>query len=332
MNKIVPVFDLHADTYYKKLMLRNFPTLRHCTYKSPHTGESFELKDAYTITPERLKQGGVKAQTFSLYLGTQSLTHSLHAAMTMIALMKQDIREHADWFAIVSAQDIASHLLDDKTGILLSIEGLEVIENNLDLIDIYCDLGVRIIAPTWNRTLPWLASVKEEAGPFDKAEDLIHKLNESNVLIDISHCSDASVSYLAKHATKPLIATHSNLRILNPAPRNLLDDQVRLIKDTGGVFGLNFYPEFLQCSEITDSNQSGFEWVYRILDYAIEHFGDTVFAIGTDYDGIPKAAAGLEDPSCFQHLAAYLRSRSVSESTIENLFYKNALRSLALLD
>ena len=113
---------------------------------------------------------------------------------------------------------------------------------------------------------------------------------------DVQVIANPSVS-VAELSSAPLVATHSNAHALCASPRNLTDDQLRAIRDSNGMVGLNFATGFLrpdgQMNPDTD-----IELMVRHLDHMIEVAGDTHVGIGSDFDGamIPSAissAAGL---------------------------------------
>jgi membrane dipeptidase len=332
-EKQIPVIDLHADTYFKKLLFYKQRFLKRAYFPKPNESEQFiKAEELIAITPGRLKSGNVKMQALSLYLANYSLQGALHNALQMVQMIKKDIAENADWFLVRNAKDIVPHLDDDKTGISITIEGLEVIEGNLDLLDIFAELGIHMVAPTWNRILPYVPSFQESGGMFKKGKDLAAKMNELSLILDISHMSSQASLEMADLLQTPIIASHANIMRLNPFPRNLTDSQMDMLKERNGVVGLTFCPDFLVIEDevmTNDDDPKGYHYLYRIIAEIIEHWGIERIAIGSDFDGLIDIEPGLEDPSCYPRLAAFLRYRGLTESEIESIFFKNALRVLS---
>jgi len=324
----IPVIDLHADSYTHKTFKNKHSWMTNLYYKNEHGYQ--KLSDLEVINPDRLKKGNVKVQTQSLFISDSGMNNPLHTALWAVSLMKKDCKEIENYFQVFGADDIQKNLNNDKTGLLISIEGLEVIENNLDLLDIFYEVGVRIVAPTWNRILPYNAPMHTDYGLFPKGKDLIKKLNELGFVIDVSHSSEKSFFEIMNLATVPVIATHSDIKALNKHPRNLSDNQLKALDETKGVFGINFYPNFMKPDNYTSKSDTpdGFEWSYRIVDYVASKFSIDIIAIGSDYDGIHKIPQGLETPEKFPDLADFLMKKSLSQNDVEKIFYKNALRIL----
>lgn len=307
--KSIPVIDLHADTYMKRLL-----------YKYSSTYEkAYGL--SYMIDAELLKKGNVRITTQSLFISSMFEKQPLHTAMAMYSLM---LRDSLDYRLIKTKSDIEAVFACDQTGMMVSIEGLEVIEGNLELLAVFHELGVRIVAPTWNRVLPYFAPVGEKAGIFQKGYELLKELERLDMILDVSHMSDQAFFDAAEYTSIPIIATHSNVRALNGSTRNLSDDQLHVLKERNGILGLNFYYDFLSIEGNKENSVSGYEWVFRTIEYIASKYSIDMVAIGSDFDGIEKAAPGLENASCYPSLVEYLLKRGLSQDDLEKIFYKNA--------
>jgi membrane dipeptidase len=331
--KPIPVIDLHADTYFKKLLFYKQRFLKRAYFPNPNEPEQLRKADeSIAVTRESLKTGNVKIQSQSLYLANYSLQGALHNALQMVQMMKKDIADTPDWFHLKNANDLTLHKDDDKTGIAITIEGLEVIEGNLDLLDIFAELGVRMIAPTWNRLLPYVPSFQEGGGMFKKGKDLVAKMNELSLILDISHMSAQASIEMADLLHTPVVASHANIIRLNEFPRNLTDAQMDMLKERNSVVGLTFCPDFLKIENINvpdDGYPKGYHYLYRIITEIIDHWGIEQIAIGSDFDGLIDIEYGLEDPTCYPKLSNFLKYKGLTDIEIEAIFYTNALRVLS---
>jgi membrane dipeptidase len=148
------------------------------------------------------------------------------------------------------------------------------------------------------------------------------------MIMDVSHASEKSFFELAEIAECPIIASHSNAKTINGSPRNLSDEQLKVLQEKKGVLGLNFYQGFLKPdkeSAKTD-HPEGFEWLYKMIDYIAGKFSVDMLAFGSDFDGIDSTPEGLENPECYPKFADFLLEKGVSQIDIEKIFYKNALK------
>jgi membrane dipeptidase len=202
------------------------------------------------------------------------------------------------------------------------LEGLEPLVNDLDLLYIFHELGVRIAGLTWNRLTPFVSPFFEESGVFSRGWDLFKTINELHLITDFSHSSEKTFFQATEKLTCPIIASHSNCYTLNPVKRNLKDDQIKLIQERKGVIGINFAPIFLE----TDSKLSSFELIYNQIDYLASKFSSDIIAFGSDFDGLDEYLSGIENPSFFQDFGAYLVTRGVSSEDINKIFYQNFLK------
>ncbi len=117
--------------------------------------------------------------------------------------------------------------------------------------------------------------------PFGRAA--LEEMFTLHILPDVSHGSDA-LFYEVAAFKRPFVASHSNAAAVQPCARNLLDEQIRLLADCGGVMGLNFCMDFLSRDGSADGQRAA------LLEHArhiVNVGGEEVLALGSDFDGIP---------------------------------------------
>ncbi len=142
----------------------------------------------------------------------------------------------------------------------------------------------------------------------------------------MSHVSDAAfadIAVIARAHGAPVVATHSNARALAGQPRNLTDDQLRVIRDTGGVAGVNFHSPF-----VNGTNEATVADVVAQVEHMVAVAGVDHVAVGSDFDGGIKPPEGLADAAALPALAAALRARGMSYDDVLKVFSLNALRIL----
>ena len=123
---------------------------------------------------------------------------------------------------------------------------------------------------------------------------LIARCNELNILIDLSHINEKGFWDIAKLSTAPLIATHSNVHVLCPTTRNLTDDQLRAIKDSDGMVGVNLATAFLR-EDGQMRDDTNIDLVCKHMDHLIDILGEDRVGLGSDFDGamVPQSIGCL---------------------------------------
>lgn len=144
--------------------------------------------------------------------------------------------------------------------------------------------------------------------------------------IDVSHMNEQAFWDTARHSTAPLVATHSNAHALCPQPRNLTDRQLRAIRDSGGVVGVNFGNAFLRADGRRDSD-TPFATIIRHIDYLINIMGEDHVALGSDFDGVTLPDA-LGDVAGLPRLINALRDSDYDQLVLDKLLWRNWLRVL----
>jgi membrane dipeptidase len=146
------------------------------------------------------------------------------------------------------------------------------------------------------------------------------------MVLDVSHASEHAtreLTALARAASSPVIATHSNARALADHPRNLRDAELRAIAETGGVVGVNFHSPFLARDRVATLAD-----VVAHVRYLTRVMGPAHVAIGADFEGDSRPPAELADVRGYQRLARALERDGMSSDDITRVMSENALRVL----
>ena len=168
-----------------------------------------------------------------------------------------------------------------EVAIFLSLEGADPLQNDLGLLRIFYELGVRGLGLTWSRRNyaadgAFFKNKREgrKGGLTPFGVDLIEKAEKLGMFIDISHLNDEGFADVLDVATKPIIASHSNCRSLAGSMRNLTDAQITAIARTNGVVGMNALNVFVRDNEPNVTVSHFIDHVDHIVDIAgIEHVG-----------------------------------------------------------
>lgn len=214
-------------------------------------------------------------------------------------------------------KSVLAHLKNNLSGKVcpvFAVEGGAVLENDADRLYLLKSDGIKFLTPTWNGENAIAGGSKSDKGLTDFGKTVIEKMNKLNIRVDLSHLNDKSFYDVISLAEKPL-ATHSNCRSVYNVPRNLSDEQIKLIAENGGIIGLNFYPEFL--------GENVFESLYKNIFHLCDMGFENNIAIGSDFDGA-KMCDELSDITKIPDFYAFLKGKGLDDRLLYKIFYKNA--------
>ena len=227
----------------------------HNDITTPMTNDDYDLEGApptpYRTSLARMKQGGMTAEFFSLYIKPWYVTHGGAARRTldMVDAVYRAVERHPnDLIFATTAADIRRAKTQNKIACLMGIEGGHAIENSLPTLREFYRLGVRYMTLTWNNTNDWADAgrgEKKHNGLSEFGKDVVREMNRLGMLVDVSHVSDKTMSDALDVSKAPIFASHSSARALSNVPRNIPDDLLRRIAKNGGVIQVNFYSLFV---------------------------------------------------------------------------------------
>ncbi len=292
----------------------------HCDTASRMLYEEEKLyKNNLSIDIEKLKKSNSLAQVFAFFIDIGEASNPYLKFEKMYNNFIEEINKNDDIDILISKNQLED---ESKMHAILSIEEGEVVRN-ASLKDIY-NKGIRIITLTWNYKnafgYPNYEFLYKDKGLTNEGIELVEKMNELGMIIDVSHMSDAGFYDVLKYSKTPFIASHSNSRFMHNHYRNATDDMIKKLSEKGGVIGINFYAKFLGDAKVS-----------RISDMIkhIEHIknigGIDVISIGTDYDGIDSEVE-IKNISEMDKLEYALEKHGFTYDEIEKIFYKNATR------
>lgn len=229
------VWDCHNDLAYRVL------------YEGLDIGQ--RLPGGHVDIP-RLKEGGVDVQVVALYV--QNFLYPDKAArqcFQLLEAMKASIVEHSDAVELArTGSDIERIVASGKIAMPLAIEGGHAIEDRLDLLRRFHELGVSSMTLTHNISHGWADSSKGPPkwnGLNDLGRSVVREMNRLGMVIDVSHVSDKTFYDVIETSEDPVIFSHSGCRTINPHRRNISDDMLRALAENGGVIGIVFELTFL---------------------------------------------------------------------------------------
>ena len=232
----------------------------HNDVTTPMTNDDYDLGGTppvpYRTSIERMKQGGLTAEFFSLYVKPWYVEHggSARRTLDMIDSVYRAVERHpTDLMFATSVADIRRAKRQGKVAALMGIEGGHAIEDSLPTLREFYRLGVRYMTLTWNNTNNWADAGRGEKkhhglSPF--GVEVVREMNRLGMLVDVSHVSDETMSDALDLSKAPIIASHSSARALSDVPRNIPDDLLKRIAKNGGVVQVNFYSVFVDTKTV----------------------------------------------------------------------------------
>lgn len=233
-------------------------------------------------------EGRVNIVVSSIFVDSTFLPEmALRKAMDQVSSLYAEIDESPDKIMLCrNYDDITRAQKQRKIGIMLSFEGIEPLYNDLSLLRVFYELGVRMVGLVWSRRNfagdgCHFSGVREgkKGGITDFGVQLIEEAERLGMFIDVTHLNDEGFWDVMEVAKKPIIASHSNCRSIVNSMRNLTDEQIKAIAQRGGVIGMNACNIF-----VADRDEDGdVEHLVDHVDHIVELVGPTHVGLGFDF-------------------------------------------------
>ena len=317
------IIDLHCDTLLWSVMKPEDP-----------------LEDPERqITVEKLIRGGALAQCFALFVPTDGQGSMAEQEETCYGFFRklaenfeEAMRKHADVLLQArNAAEIRRNAAAGKISAVLTLEDGTFVAGQMSRIEEAASLGARALALTWTteNCFGYPNSDDREAHllplkPFGR--EAVEYMNDLGMIADVSHLNEGGFWDVAKISRKPFVATHSCANELVKHKRNLTDDQIRAVAESGGVIGINFYPPFVS----PDRENTTIDTVVRQARYLVNVGGEDAVALGSDFDGMAEGTldfGGFSDYAGYPAIAEAL-SDALGSRSAEKICSLNALRVL----
>jgi len=322
----------------------------------------------------RAVAGGLDAPFMSIYTPAEleAEGRSKVVADQLIDLMDELAARHPGRFTVArTVAEVRASAAAGKIALLYGMENGSPIEGSLANLEHFWRRGVRYITLTHGKDNHICDSSYDESrthgGLSAFGREVVQRMNELGILIDVSHLSDDSFWQVMDLTKTPVIASHSSLRHFTPGfERNMSDDMVRRMAPNGGVVMINFGSSFLTVAanshrlrgaeaveafrlaqgldpKAPELEAFALEWerttpfpyahVTDVADHierVIELTGPDHVGLGSDFDGVGDTLpVGLKDVSMFPNLIAELLRRGHSERDLRKLCGENVLRVMA---
>ncbi len=300
------IFDLHADL--------GFDIHEH--FKK---GEKDVLKKYHN---DKVFKGEVSNIAMASYFEGYQSWDEMKA---MILDCETELNNQDVWHRVLTKEDLKV----DKPLALMSVEGMcGIKENEEECIQWMYDHGVRLASLCWNDENALATGVRGniEHGLTEKGKNVIRKMDELKMVIDISHTNEKTFWDIMDTSNGLVIATHSNVYNLCNHPRNLKDEQIKAIAAKKGLIGMNAYPPFIKESTYIVNVDE----LAKHAAYIKDLVGIEVLACGFDFmDFWPgyedKYIEEMKNASEVQNFIQALKNHHFSDDEIERIAYKNVI-------
>ncbi|WP_249338859.1 dipeptidase [Vagococcus zengguangii] len=311
--------DLHCDTI-TRIDGSDGNNLRHNTLQ---------------IDLEKMQASGTTLQNFAIYLDKADTPNPYQACHHFIDLYESELAKNNDLIRpVLTYKDYLDNQSAGKMSSLLTMEEGAPLQGRLDYLEEFYQRGVRMLTLTWNYQnelgYPNSDFVDAKTGLISPRQqgltstgiDIVQRMNELGMIIDVSHGSDQLVQDILTHTNLPFVASHSNACAITYHSRNLPNDLIKAISERGGVIGINYYENFLRNPGETHSLC---EAIARHATHLKQVGGIDCIALGSDFDGI-TVNDELADIRSISNIADGLAHAGFTTTEIEKIFYQNVER------
>jgi membrane dipeptidase len=190
----------------------------------------------------------------------------------MIAAQSKDLCK------ILMTADIVRAQRDGKIGLIYGFQNAAMVGDNLERIDVFADMGVRIIQLTYNpaNQIGDGSMAPLNRGLTDFGREVVSRLNDNRIMVDLSHSGQKTCLEAARVSRQPISINHTGCRAVTESPRNKTDEELRLVAEKGGFVGIYFMPFLSPTMHVKGDD------IVRHIEHAVQICGEDHVGIGTD--------------------------------------------------
>ena len=241
----------------------------------------------------RMRDGGMNAIFFSIWIDGRIMgPPAVQKALDQIDAVHENVRKLSkDMVFARTAADVRRAHAQGKIAALMGVEGGHMIGNDIRMVRVFGDLGVRYMTLSHFYNDEWADSSTDKPahnGLTDYGKQIVREMNRQGIIVDISHVSDKTFYDALEVSKAPLIASHSSCRALCDHVRDMSDEMITALAAKGGVIQINYEKSFIdQDYKNAYDKATGGAGVVGALSQAIKECGD-------DQECTARAAIALE--------------------------------------
>lgn len=318
-----PVIDGHNDLPWRLLSMFN-------NQLRDEKANLTSLAGTHTNIP-KLRAGFVGGQFWSAYTPCDTQNKdAVRRTLEQIDVIHRMCQMYPETFACVTdSAGIRQAFREGRVASLVGVEGGHSIDSSLGVLRTLYHLGMRYLTLTHSCNTPWADNWLVDTGednadsqglsPF--GQSVLKEMNRLGVIVDLAHVSVATMKAALRLSKAPVLFSHSSAYSLCPHRRNVPDDVLQLVNQTGSLVMVNFYNDYVSCQEEATLSQ-----VADHLDHIKKVAGAGAVGFGGDFDGVSRLPVGLEDVSKYPDLVAELLRRQWTEAEVRGALANNLLR------
>jgi membrane dipeptidase len=232
-----------------------------------------------------MKKGGIDVRVAAIYVDGSFLPEmALRKSLDFISALNSEVNESPSIEICTTCGEIRKTKGEGKIGLIISMEGAEPLSNDINLLQVFHKLGLRILTITHDRrnyagdgSFMSPRTAGEPGGLTNFGVRLVQAANDLGIVVDVTHLNDPGFWDVIEVTRSPIIASHSNCRSLCDHPRNLTDDQIRVLGEKGGVIGVNSVPMYVN-KKLADVDH-----VLNHIDHLVDVAGEKSVGLGFDF-------------------------------------------------
>jgi membrane dipeptidase len=242
----------------------------------------------------RMKEGGMNAIFFSIWIDGRIMgPPAIQKALDQIDAVHENVRRNSkDMVFCRTAEEVRRAHKAGKIAALMGVEGGHMIGNDIRMVRIFGDLGVRYMTLSHFYNDEWADSSTDKPvhnGLTDYGKDIVREMNRQGIMVDISHVSDKTFYDALEVSRAPLIASHSSCRAICSHPRDMSDDMIKALAGKGGVIQINYEKSFIDQAykDASDKLSGG---VVALIDQLKKVCGEDEECVGKKMQEMEKRA------------------------------------------
>jgi membrane dipeptidase len=260
----------------------------------------------------RMREGGMNGIFFSIWIDGRIMgPPAVQKALDQIDAVHQNVQKYSkDLVFCRTAEDVRRARAQGKIVALIGVEGGHMIGNDIRILRMFGDLGVRYMTLSHFYNDEWADSSTDKPvhnGLTDFGKDIVREMNRQGIMVDISHVSDKTFYDALEVSKAPLIASHSSCRAISNHPRNMTDQMIKDLAAKGGVIQINYEKSF--------------------IDQAYKDASDKLSGgVVAQFDQLKKACG--DDQECFGRKMAEQEKQATAEGKLPHVSWERIIEHI----